>query len=373
MKLGNKNIVKKELTRKEVSRRNMLKRLGISAAVAVILFVALLVVQSSILNQEAKVTCYQVKQELPSGTKLTEENLGTYLTLTNIPESLVPANYAYQPEELIGKFVNRNYTVKDIVTTDGVTDTSYIYKQNIKNPVEIAFSASSISSVVGGTIREGDYVNFIGLTPKMVKADGEKETQKFLEDYTYVFKHVYIDRAYGGEGQNLANIDAPTGDEQATMFIVVLEEEDQDAFVEMLSNSDIYLTKLIYDTDQDYQDFIKKANKDTGYYGSLKGNYTDKNIQEAIEEIEAGNTQVVDTNPTETEPQLDENGNPIVDESQVDENGNPVVEESQAETSESNVAETPESGATPENEVTPEGGAEQVNGEEPVEANNVTE
>lgn len=266
MKIGKKTAVTKEINRKERNRRNNIKRITISLLVAFIVFICLTVIQSSILNQEEKQTVYQVIKDISVGTKITEDNISEYLGNKEVQISLIPDGYITDSSEIIGKFINRDYKANDIITVDGITDTEKLYRDNIEKPVEVSFSVDSLSTAVSGTIREGDYINIYGLRRAETSTIYGTSAGLYEVDQYFTFKHVYIARAFNGDGSLVETPeikDAVDGTAiTTTMFTVILNEKDVDLFNEMLKNCDIRLAKLIYDTDTDYQDFLTETNKE---------------------------------------------------------------------------------------------------------------
>ena len=148
MRIGKKTAVTKEITRAERNKRNNLRRIAVAAFVALVVFVAITVIQSSILNQEERVEAYQVIKNMDSGTKITKGNIDKYFALKDVQVSLIPDGYLTDKKQLLDKFVNRNYRARDIVTDDGISDTEGLYKSNITNPVEISFDASGLDAAV---------------------------------------------------------------------------------------------------------------------------------------------------------------------------------------------------------------------------------
>lgn len=269
MKIGKKTKVAREVTRQEKNRRNNLWRIGVSAVAAIVIFIALIVVEKSILNQEEKQMVYQVSKDIEAGTKLTEQNIDNFVHAREVQISLIPDKYITDKSVLVGKFVNRNYKERDIITEDGITDTEGSYKDSIKNPVEVSFSASDLSSAVAGKIREGDYVNIYGLRRHEVPVEGAytiSTESQYLVDDVFTFRHVYISKAYDGGGTRLESDKDPSGegDESTTLFTVILSEDDAELFTEMLRNAEIRLSKLAYDTDEDYRVFVSRNNSSIG-------------------------------------------------------------------------------------------------------------
>ena len=269
MRIGKKTAVTKEITRAERNKRNNLRRIAVAAFVALVVFVAITVIQSSILNQEERVEAYQVIINIDSGTKITKSNIDKYFALKDVQVSLIPDGYLTDKKQLLDKFVNRNYRARDIITDDGVSDTEGLYKSNITNPVEISFDASGLDAAVAGTIREGDYINIYGLKTQQ---SNNSATKKMEIDSSYTFQHVYVEAAMDASG-NKIETGAKSDDEKsqtATMFTLVLSEKDCGLFAEMIANcgDNIRLGKLQYNTSQDYQVFLQRGNTNTGFVES---------------------------------------------------------------------------------------------------------
>ena len=280
MKIGSKTKVTREVTRQERNRRNNMKRITISALVAFILFIALTIIQSSILNQETKVTVYQVQKDIYDGTKITEDNFNEYFATKAVQASLIPDGYITDSSLIIGKFINRNYKARDIITVDGLNDSEALYNSNIEHPVKLSFSIGSLSDSVSGTIREGDYINIYGMR------NGHNEAGEVIiaTNDMYTFKHIYIEKAYNNSGDI---IDSADKDSEALMFTIIIEEDDVALFNEMVANCNLKLVKVMYDTDQDYKAFIGKEttnNQSNGNNAVVEDNTNNNN--KVIEESE---------------------------------------------------------------------------------------
>lgn len=283
MKIGSKTKVTREVTRQERNRRNNMKRITISALVAFILFIALTIIQSSILNQETKVTVYQVQKDIYDGTKITEDNFNEYFATKAVQASLIPDGYITDSSLIIGKFVNRDYKARDIITVDGLNDSEALYNSNIEHPVKLSFSIGNLSDSVSGTIREGDYINIYGMR------NGHNEAGEVIiaTNAMYTFKHIYIEKAYNNSGDI---IDSADKDSEALMFTIIIEEDDVALFNEMVANCNLKLVKVMYDTDQDYKAFIGKEttnNQSNGNNVVIEDN-TNNNVIEESEQATGG-------------------------------------------------------------------------------------
>ena len=223
----------------------------------------LVIIQRSILNQEVTQPVYQVIKNIETGTKITDSNLTEYLKLKEVQVSLIPEGYITSKDEIINKFSNKNYLVNDIITTDGLTDTEKLYKDNIENPVEVSFSVSGLAAAVAGEVREGDYINIYAIKDEEI-IDDNGETERVLKASTlYTFKHVYVEKTYDGQGVRIES-GAESEDATSTMFTIILDEKDMELFTETLSNCEIKIVRLMYEPESDYQAYITSMNKSAG-------------------------------------------------------------------------------------------------------------
>lgn len=243
MKIGKKGAVGKELTRAEKNRRNNLRRTTVSLAVAFVLFIALTVIQSSILNQEKKDKVYQVIQNIDVGTRITEDNFDNYFKLKEVQLSLIPEGYILNKEDIINQYVTRAYKINDIITKDGVRDIESEYKDDIKNPIEVSFDISNLGSGVAGTLREGDLINIYGIA----RGTGE-DAGKYVLNSDYSFERVYIAAAFDGSGNKITSLDISDSN-TVTMLTLIISEDDAAKFTEMLNNCQIHIAKIIYNLD----------------------------------------------------------------------------------------------------------------------------
>lgn len=315
MKIGSKTKVTREVTRQERNRRNNMKRITISALVAFILFIALTIIQSSILNQETKVTVYQVQKDIYNGTKVTEDNFNEYFATKAVQASLIPDGYITDSSLIIGKFVNRDYKARDVITVDGLNDSEALYNSNIEHPVKLSFQVGNLSDSVSGTIREGDYINIYGMKNGK-NSDGEVV---LLTNQTYTFKHIYIERAYNSAGDI---IDTADKNSEALMFTIIIEEDDVALFNEMVANCNLKLVKVMYDTDQDYKAFIGKetTTNNNGNNAVVENNNNSNNkVVEEPEQTTGGASDALDEldalkNEIENRPESSEETEEATDE-----------------------------------------------------------
>ena len=93
MRIGKREKVTKELTRKEINRRNNIKRLLIAGVAGLLVFIALAVALNNIANKDETGEVYQVQKDIEVGTKITDANFDTLFKLTEVPLSITPEGY----------------------------------------------------------------------------------------------------------------------------------------------------------------------------------------------------------------------------------------------------------------------------------------
>ncbi len=255
MKLGKSTKVQREITKQERNKQNNIKRITAALIGGVIIFILLVIIQKSIINQEAKQTVYQVSKDIASGTKLTEKNISEYLRFKDVQASLIPEGYITNKQDILNKFTNRDYKANDIITVDGVNDTENKYTSSIKNPVEISFAVSAINQSVNGVIREGDWINIYGM-------QGADNSDGYVLSKAYKFQHVYVTKAFDNSGELIGSEKKSDAKAATTSFSVLIDEKDAGQFAEMIANCNIRVAKLMYNTDTDYQAYVTVTNSD---------------------------------------------------------------------------------------------------------------
>lgn len=228
MRAAKNDKVTKELSTRQKNRNKSIRLIVVSGILSLIVFIALLVVQSNILDMEEKIPVYVVKTEIKEGTKITSSNVSDYFTVTDRVVNTLPKNYIKKGDtsKLIDKFVEKDYAENEVVTSNALSDRASIL-DGMKKPVEVTFSSSAVN-VVGGILREGDTVNIYRIK------DGVA---------TELLGKGYIYKAFEG------TTEVATDDKESvtTMFSIVIEEEITTFFFENSAGT-LKLTKVLYDT-----------------------------------------------------------------------------------------------------------------------------
>lgn len=219
-----------------MQQRNKSKNLKIilaSALLAIIVFIALQVIQSNILNREEKIKVYVVSTAMTEGTKITEENFKTYLVAQERVTKTLPENYITEDKRdiLVDTFVSRDFIKNDVITSDMISDRqSYI--ADINNPIETTLSVSSISDAVGGIIREGDLINIHSIV-----TDRKEGTTS-----TPIMIRAYVTKAFDSSGGIISTEDNTT---PTAMFSLVISEDMEKAFNESIFSGTLKVSKIL--------------------------------------------------------------------------------------------------------------------------------
>jgi len=251
--------VTKEISQKQKNRATTIRLILVSLILAIIVFVALLVIQSNILDKKETAYVAVVLQDITSGTKLTEENIDEYVGIQEQIIDYLPENYVTDKSLLIDKFIDKDYKAKDIITIDKVTDSAYAIDE-INKPIEVAFSASSLENAVSGILREGDRVNVYSIQTYNIydyTTGNQTSTESVL-----LMKHAYITKAFTAGGEEISTADRVTN---ATMYNIVISEDVEQAFNEAVNQGTLRLSKVLY-LEKDADGSIKTpTNKDGGF------------------------------------------------------------------------------------------------------------
>ena len=273
------------LTLKQQERKDSTRVILISIAMAVIIFVLLLVIASSILDTGETKEVYRASKDIEKGTKITSNNINTYFEKKNYPVDDIPANHIVEPNELLDVYIIKDYVAKDIVTKEGLSKQEDIIA-GIKNPIEVSISVSSIDSVVGGIIREGDFVNIYVV----------EDDKDFGKVATKIIDNCYIVKAMDGSG---VEITRDKKDVVTSLFNIIIPMEKEKEFNEVLASGNMRMSKIL---EPDLSSGITNIMGD--------GSNDKKEETEPIEtepiEIEPiepeTETEPIETEPIETEP-----------------------------------------------------------------------
>lgn len=238
MRAAKKDKVTRELSDKQKNRNRTLKLIVASAVVALIVYVALLIVQNNILNREETIRVYTIKESIADGVKITQDNIKTYLTLQERTVKSLPVGYIKEDEteKVIGKFTNRDFVKNEVLIDSALSNRESILSQ-IENPIETSLAVSGISNAVGGILREGDIINIYSVYSTRDEVKSDK-----------IMLKAYITKVFNGSGEEISTEDKTT---PATVINLIISEDKEVDFNTAIFNGNLRISKVIYNETED--------------------------------------------------------------------------------------------------------------------------
>lgn len=182
------------------------------------LFVALVVIQKNIINNEDKVTVVVAKKDIPAKTVIDAKKVTTYFEEVKIVESLAYDGVYTNLEDLFGDeseiYIEDTIIAKQIVGDDVIVPCTK-YLSEFKNPVEMGIKVSSFEHAAGGTLRRGDNVNLCSV-------------DEFGNEYSI---SLFILKAFDASG---VVIEPENKDSVAVAFTVVMEDGSYTTVAEII-------------------------------------------------------------------------------------------------------------------------------------------
>lgn len=195
---------------------------------AIIVFIALIVIQSGILSNYETTQVVVAKSNIPKGTDVNETNYKDYFGYADLDSRLVPEGAITDIE-----LAKDNVTSQDIATNEFLNANALMsvdeIAQNIagetgkvEDLVVSGFAASDLSNSVCGILRRGDTVDIT-----LIYNDDLGTPQ------TTVLSNVYVKNAYDGGGVEIYAGNTAT----ATMFNFLLTQEEDDLLNKIITNN----------------------------------------------------------------------------------------------------------------------------------------
>ena len=200
---------------------------------AIVVFVALIVIQTGITNKYEKVSVVVAKTNIGVNTDVTDENVSQLFTTIDYDATKLPEGYILGDNlnELANSITNCEIPKGQVVTNTSVRATSDITKNialaNDDSLVETSFSVSAVSDAVAGTLRRGDVITII-----LYRGQQENTVNAFNEDgiQRFVLEDIHIKQAYDSAGVVVPE----DSDTPATMFNIISNQDDIDTLNELL-------------------------------------------------------------------------------------------------------------------------------------------
>ena len=204
------------------------KSLIISACVAIVVFIALLFVEKSLLKQNGTVEGFVAVSDIDKGTVITEENISKLFTeKNNIDGALEVSGAVKTKDDLINKVAKENINKGEVVSNNSFISKDDKFK-DIDDLVEVSFNVSDISQVVGGILRSGDIIDI------SIIDNNTSESLSVLED-------VYVDKAISSDGLQIDR----SSDLSALTINILVSKDDSEKLNSYLNKGTLRISKNI--------------------------------------------------------------------------------------------------------------------------------
>lgn len=204
------------------------KSLIISACVAIVVFIALLFVEKSLLKPNGTVEGFVAVSDIDKGTVITEENISKLFTeKNNIDGALEVTGAVKTKDDLINKVAKENINKGEVVSNNSFISKDDKFK-DIDELVEVSFNVSDISQVVGGILRSGDIIDI------SIIDNNTSESLSVLED-------VYVDKAISSDGLQIDR----SSDLSALTINILVSKDDSEKLNSYLNKGTLRISKNI--------------------------------------------------------------------------------------------------------------------------------
>ena len=204
------------------------KSLIISACVAIVVFIALLFVDKSLLKPNGTVEGFVAVSDIDKGTVVTEENISKLFTeKNNIDGALEVTGAVKTKDELINKVAKENINKGEVVSNNSFISKDDKFK-DIDDLVEVSFNVSDISQVVGGILRSGDIIDI------SIIDNNTNESMIVLED-------IYVDKAISSDGLQIDR----SSDLSALTINILVSKDDSEKLNSYLNKGTLRISKNI--------------------------------------------------------------------------------------------------------------------------------
>lgn len=198
------------------------RRLVISFLITVMFFCICMVMIKNLTVEEETVPVMVAVKAIPVNTKVTADS--GYFAVKNIPISLLPEGSLKDIQQVAGQF-----TVCDVEQNQILSGALFRDKKAAafipQNPLEVSVGTASIAQIVGGTIREGDFVNISSVKGSYeIGADG---ASNYVYTAVSIVEKAYVTRAFTAAG---AVVDSQDEEQPVTVINIIISAEQEEAF-----------------------------------------------------------------------------------------------------------------------------------------------
>lgn len=220
-------------------------KIVISFLMTALLFAGLLIFEKSKRPEIIMETAVVAKEDIPEELCLTEENMERYLMEKSVPKELCCGDYLTDRKQLLGKKAKAVFRKGTVLQKGWFLDRK-LAEEQLENPVRVSVRTEDLSTVLGGSLREGDFADFFFVNKDTAQA-------------SLVFSGVFIESAYDSSGKIIARGDR---DRAASMLTILLEESDVEKLCELLAGGTFRIAKT-EDRSTAYERLEEKVNVQT--------------------------------------------------------------------------------------------------------------
>lgn len=200
----------------------------ISFVLAFLVFVVLMMIQSSMQQEVVYEEVWCVKNTVPEKLRITEQNVSQYFEMKRVPEDVLPENYISEKNILYDQIVNTELSVGTIMTANMAAEHETYYKA-YEDLTWISVPVSELYEGVAGRLRAGDYIDIYVLT----KTEEAYHCELAAES-------VRVEAAYSEQG---AVIEAGNEEGLGQLIVIPMEKAEVASFYELLAQGNIRIAR----------------------------------------------------------------------------------------------------------------------------------
>lgn len=207
-------------------KRKRLYKIVISFLITGLLFSGLLLFEKSKRPEQIMRTAVVAKQDIGEEIRLTEENLESYVTEERVEEKVCHGDYMTDSRVLMGKKTKVALKKGTVLQRSWFLDVDSIREQ-MEQPVKVSVKTEDLSHVLGGSLRQGDFVNLYFYNEDTAES-------------SLVFRGVLVEEVYDNTGKV---IEKEERERAAAMLTLLLEEADVERLCELIAEGSFRMAK----------------------------------------------------------------------------------------------------------------------------------
>lgn len=233
---------KAKLKEQKEARRFSVKLAFYSFIITILLYIIMVFVEKVIINAEDTILVYVSASDIEKDVDITWDNFDMYFKQEYRAISTLPGKIVTNANALVGMITDRQIQENEVITMDSFSSVDNRVK-GIVNPVEISFNVANIAQVVGGVLREGDYINIWSV--KTVRENGYNDTKA-----EQICRLAYVTRAFTSTGAEVGR-GVENSDEATVVINIIISAKDEAAFNKAIVDGTVRVSRVMYDVNSD--------------------------------------------------------------------------------------------------------------------------